>query len=251
MAVREMSGDDLRAARSAGLNRTYWDLRHQPIEAPRGGRAGGPGGGGGSAGPFVLPADYRVTLTVDGREAGTRTVRVLGDPEAALSDADRKAQHGTALMLHELQRTMGEMDRAIAAANDQVRAIQDLLKATPVPTVATAADAAVKRLADLARQLGPAASPGGGRGGGPAGPPTVRSRVSATKNQIMGWTAKPTVAQARTARDSRNEVARIVGDLNHVTAVIIPALYKAAADVKLKPPALAPFARIKLTAPPR
>ena len=252
--VRELSGDDLKSVRGAGLNRFYWDLRHQPIDAPRGGRGGGPsGGGGGSAGPFVLPADYHVTLAVDGREAGTRTIRVLGDPEAVISGADRKAQHDTALMLHELQRTMGEADRVISAANDQVRAIQDLLKgaAAPVPAVAAAAAAATTGLADLARQLGSGASPGGGRGGAPAGPPTVRSRVSATKTQIVGWTARPTAAQIRTARSSRDEVARILGDLNRLTASTIPALYKAAVDGNLKPPPPTPIPQVRLSPPPR
>ena len=29
--VREITGNDLRDARGAGINRVYWDLRHQPL----------------------------------------------------------------------------------------------------------------------------------------------------------------------------------------------------------------------------
>ena len=38
--VREITGTDLRTARGAGINRVYWDLRHQPLP-PAGGSAAG------------------------------------------------------------------------------------------------------------------------------------------------------------------------------------------------------------------
>src|SRR5262245_3712888 len=115
--VRELSNDDLRNGRAAGVNRVYWDLRHQPVEAvrvrPQGGApaaaptggCGGGFGGGASAGPFVMPGEYRITLSVEGRDVGTRTVRVDGDPLIKITEADRKTQHDTALGLHELLRS--------------------------------------------------------------------------------------------------------------------------------------------------
>jgi photosystem II stability/assembly factor-like uncharacterized protein len=147
--VREMSGADLKNVHNSGINRTYWDLRHQPVETPRGRGAQGGGGGGASPGPFVLPGEYRVTLTVDGREVGTRPVRVLGDALIKISDTDRKTQHDTALALNELQRSMNEAAAAVGAANDEIRTIQDLLKlvASPPSTATSAADALTKRFA--------------------------------------------------------------------------------------------------------
>ena len=48
--VREIAGNDLRDARKAGVNRVYWDLRHQPLPpAATPQQGGGPGGGGGGA----------------------------------------------------------------------------------------------------------------------------------------------------------------------------------------------------------
>ncbi len=57
--VREITGTDLRTARGAGINRVYWDLRHQPLtpvagQPPPGGGGGGFGGGGNN-GPSVMP----------------------------------------------------------------------------------------------------------------------------------------------------------------------------------------------------
>ena len=107
--VREITGNDLREARGAGINRVYWDLRHQPLVPlagqPAGGGGGGGGGGGfgggGNNGPNVMPGDYRVTLVVDGKDIATKTVRVTGDKDMPMTDAERKTWHDTALNLHE------------------------------------------------------------------------------------------------------------------------------------------------------
>jgi len=59
--VREITGNDMRDARGAGVNRVYWDLRHQPLaplagQQPQGGGGGGGGfGGGGGAGAAGTP----------------------------------------------------------------------------------------------------------------------------------------------------------------------------------------------------
>ena len=112
--VRELAGEDMHDAGVAGINRVYWDLRHQPLARPQALPAGGGGGAGAASltGPFVLPGDYRVTLVVDRREAATRTLRVAGDPAMAISDADRKLLHETALGLHEM---LGLANRAADA----------------------------------------------------------------------------------------------------------------------------------------
>ena len=77
-------------------------LRHQPLAPlagqPAGGGGGGGGfGGGGNNGPNVLPGEYRVTLVVDGKDVATKSIRVTGDKDAPMTDAERKTWHDTAL----------------------------------------------------------------------------------------------------------------------------------------------------------
>ncbi len=109
-----------------GINRVYWDLRHQPLPplagqrpAVGGGGGGGGGfGGGGNNGPNVLPGDYRVTLVVDGKDVATKTVRVSGDKAMPMTDADRKTWHDTALSLHDLQRSANDAADAVTTLGD-------------------------------------------------------------------------------------------------------------------------------------
>ena len=69
----------------------------------------------------MLPGDYRVTLAVDGRDAGTTTVRVAGDPEIPISDADRKTMFDTATTLHRLQATANEAADAVRDLSSQIK----------------------------------------------------------------------------------------------------------------------------------
>ena len=240
--VREISADELKSVRRAGLNRAYWDLRHQPVEAPRGGRGQGPGGpggfgGGGSPGPFVLPGSYQVTLTVDGNEAETHSLRVLGDPLIRISDADRKQLHDTLLALHESQRSMNEATAAISSANDQLRAVQDALKAVsnPPAAVTAAVDALSKRLAGINRQLSGGGGRGGGRGEGGEDQP-VRMLISSVRSQIMMSTSVPTAQQAKTAGEALQQLEKLMSDVNDVKTTALPALLKLLSDSNITVP---------------
>jgi photosystem II stability/assembly factor-like uncharacterized protein len=259
--IRELSADDLRNNRKTGLNRVYWDLRHQPVEAPRG-QTGRGGFGGGSAGPFVLPGDYRITLSVNSAEVGTRAVHVQADPAQRMSDAERRLYHDTVWMLHELGRTINEASAAVGAANDQLRTLQDALKpvANPPAALKTATDALSGRLAPLVQQFAVSNAPAGGRGGGGRGsgasePPAtgvqrVRTQASSLKNLLMSWTAAPTAAQIQLARTSRAELAEILSELNDVLTKALPALHKSFTDQALPVPPLKPIPAIKLMAFP-
>jgi hypothetical protein len=128
--LRELSGDDTKDARKAGINMLVWDGRVKPI-APMRNQQGGGGGGGFfgniNNGPLVLPGTYRVALTVDGREAQAVNVRVQGDPEIQITDADRKTHFDAVLALHTLQGTMNEAADLVIDMNKQLTSINDAL----------------------------------------------------------------------------------------------------------------------------
>jgi hypothetical protein len=249
--VREITGNDLRTARSAGINRVHWDLRHQPLAPlagqPAGGGGGGGGGGfggGGNNGPNVLPGEYRVTLVVDGKDVATKPVRVAGDKDMQMTDAERKTWHDTALGLHELQGVANAAAEAVTTLGTQVTAAEAMIKtAANVPAAGKTAIADINtRLADLRRRLGvgQGQGQGGGGGGGFGGQQAnVRGQLGQTKGQIMGSTSQPTAQQARVAGELREDMVKVVSDTNDLIAAV-PAMYEALGATGAKPAALKP-----------
>jgi photosystem II stability/assembly factor-like uncharacterized protein len=234
--VRELTGTDLRDARGAGINRVYWDLRHQPLAPlagqPAGGGGGGGFGGGGNNGPNVMPGEYRVTLVVDGKDVATRPVRVTGDKDMPMTDAERRTWHDTALGLHDLQRVANSAAEAVNTLATQLTAAETLLKSAATPPAA-----ANTKLADLRRRLGLGQQGGGGGFGAQQG--NVRGQLGQVKGQIMGSTSMPTQQQVRQAGELREDMAKVIADTNELITAV-PAIYDALGASGAKPAALKP-----------
>ena len=259
--IREISGNDTQSTRNAGINRVYWDLRHQPLPPTAAPLAGGPGGGGGGGfggggnnGPFVMPGEYRVTLVVDKNEVATKAVRVIGDTAVQMTDADRRTWHDTALAFHRLQEQANEAADAVTQLGTQYQALEGLLKlAANTPADAkSAVEAAGKQLADLRRRLGVAApgQPAGGGGGGGGGfggqPQNVRGQIGQTKGQIMNSHSLPSEQQMRVLTDGRGDLAKVIQETNALIAAI-PSLFDKIGASGLKPAALKPLRPVSTT----
>jgi hypothetical protein len=221
-------------------------MRHQPLTAPAGvPQAGGGGGGGGfgggaNNGPHVLPGEYRVTLVVDGKDVATKTVRVSGDKDMPMTDAERKTWHDTAMNLHDLQRVANAAATTVMTLASQLTSAEALLKsaASPVGAAETALAEANTKLADLRRRLGLNQPQGGGGGfGGQQG--NVRGQLGQVKGQVMGSTSMPTVQQIRQAGELREDMMAVVNDTNALIAAV-PAIYDAMGASGAKPAPLKP-----------
>ncbi len=237
--VRELTGNALRDARGAGVNRVYWDLRHAPLAPILGRQPGGGGGfgGGGNNGPNVLPGEYRVTLVVDGKDVATRSIRVNGDKDMPMSDADRKVWHDTAMSLHEMQRVANAAAEAVNALAAQVTAAESMLKtAANAPASAkTQITDAANKINDLKRRLGLNQQDGGGFGN----QQNVRGQLGQVKGQIMGSTSLPTQQQIRQAGELRDDLTKLVADTNALISAV-PAVYDALGASGAKPTPLKP-----------
>jgi hypothetical protein len=259
--VRELSGNDLRNATNAGINRVHWDLRYAPLPpvagqgGPGGGGGGGGFGGGGNNGPFVLPGEYRVTLLVGGKEIATKSARVIGDTAVQLTDADRKVWHDTALALHRLQQQANQAAEAITALGTQYQTLEGLLKAAAAapPDAKTAIDATGKQLTELRRRFGVPApgqqAGGGGFGGGGGGfgggqSPNIRQQLGGAKGQIMNSTSLPSAQQMRVLTEGRDDLAKLIAETNSVIAAM-PGLYEKLGAAGVKPAALKPVPGIQ------
>jgi photosystem II stability/assembly factor-like uncharacterized protein len=238
--VRELTGDLTKDARAAGVNRVYWDLRYEPLPTPPGQQGQGGGGGFGAAallGPNVLPGEYRITLVVEGKEVATKPLRVSGDAAMPMSDADRKTWHDTTFTLHELQKAANDAADAVTTLETQLTTAESLLKtAGSAPGGGKQAiEEAGKRLAALRPQLGVGQTGGGGFGGGQN--PNVRARIGQLKAQMMGSTSAPTAMQLRSATEAREDLAKVVQEVNDLTTAV-PQIYEKLGAAGLKPAAL-------------
>jgi hypothetical protein len=271
-----LSGNDLRDATKAGVNRVYWDFRYQPLPAQAGGGPGGGGGGGGGGfgggggnnAPFVMPGEYRVTLVVSGKDIATKPVRVVGDTAIRWTDADRKTWHDTALAFHRLQEQANEAADAVTQLGTQYQTLETLLKtATNMPADAkTAIEAAGKQLASLRQRLGVTppgqgdgggpggggggggrgGGGGGGRGGGGAGDPNVRGALGQTKGQIMNSQSVPTEQQTRALAQGREDLMRAIADANTLITTM-PGLFDKIGASAFKPAAVKPVRTVTST----
>ena len=251
--VRELPEGDFADELGAGVHRVQWDLRHDPLpDSLAGGRFGG-------MGPFVLPGEYRVALAVDGKDAGTRTVTVNGDPLARIADADRKLWHDLTLAVQRLQGVAAEAAGRIGALSEQLLAVQDLVKQapTPPPALKTAVDALDRRLVALRRQFavpapGAPAPSGrggfGGFGGGGGGVGPVPNQFAGVRGQLLSSTSRPTEAQVRQAREARADLVTAVQEINMIITTTMPAVYQALGQAQLLP-ALAPLGAVTVALP--
>jgi photosystem II stability/assembly factor-like uncharacterized protein len=247
--VREISGPVLADYRKAGLQSACWDLRVQPAPAPQlgrggdgrgggrqgqedddeqprrnpfgagcgggGGFGGGRGGGGGAnPGPFVLPGTYTISLVVDGKVADSRPLRVLGDPEVVLTEAERKRMFDMAVEMHELQRRVTDVANSLAPVSRQLPEVaRTVAGRTDLPAdVKSSFESFNKELTALMTRLASAA--GGGRGGGGRGAPDPNNpfvRLGQAKNGLMaGMPATSMTLQAY--NDAKAQVPKALTD---------------------------------------
>jgi photosystem II stability/assembly factor-like uncharacterized protein len=256
--IREISGPVLANSTKAGLQSACWDLRVQPVPnpdlgGPQGGRQGGGGGGGqqanqpvrfgagcagggggfggggfgggggGNPGPWVLAGNYTVALLVDGKSVGTKTLRVMGDPEVVLTEAERKRLYDMSIELHTLQRRANDMISSITPLTRQMpEVVKQVTEKADIPAdVKAQVETFNKDVTALAARLVPPqggrGGGGGGRGGGAEQGPIARAAQA--KNGMMAgmW---PTQATMTAYNDAKTGVPAL---LSEATAMIAKA----------------------------
>jgi hypothetical protein len=247
--VRELGPGSFADGLSAGVHRVQWDLRHQPLPDSLLWNAGRLGGNA----PFVLPGTYRVALTVDGRDAGTKSVSVSGDPLSVITDADRKLWHDVSLAVHQLQEIAGMMRQKVAAVSERFATVRSLMTKTqnPPPATRTSVDVLDRDLRTLRQQFAvalPGEAAPSGRGGGAGGIAPVPGQFGQVKNQLLASTSRPTDVQMRVAREARQDLVAAVESINRIISSTLPAVYQALGQPQLAP-SLSPFPAVTINIP--
>ena len=138
---------------------------------------GGFGGGAATAGPYVLPGIYNVSLIVDGKTVETKPLRVAADAEVALSEVERKRMFDIAMEMHDLQRRATEVQTALRPLSTRMAELaKEIAGRNDVSAdVKATFEALNKDLVAFAPKFAPAAF---GRGGG-AGPAAAAAPAAA------------------------------------------------------------------------
>jgi photosystem II stability/assembly factor-like uncharacterized protein len=207
--VRELRGDETKDKNTAGMHQVSWDLRIAPLPEVKGQEGGGRFGPG-NRGPFVLPGKYRAHLMVDGNEAASADLDVQGDPDIAISDADRARYLETARKVYELNRKAIEAANTLAELDEKVSEAKKAVEKAELPEAASAAMKDVEeRVTDLRRRLGV-----GRREPGPPPEDDVRGEITRLRGSVLGATAVPTEAQMRSLEKCGSDLAKAVADVN-------------------------------------
>ena len=161
-----------------------------------GGFAGGAGGG--NPGPYVLGGTYTVALVVDGKPVASKPLRVLPDPEVALTEVERKKMYDMAMEMHTLQLQAAEVATQLTPFNTRLTELsKEVAARTDVPAdLKTSVEALAKDAAALTPQLVPPVG-GFGRGGAGRGgaPDTAIGRAGQAKTGLMAalWPTEQTM----------------------------------------------------------
>jgi hypothetical protein len=249
ITIADKAGKTIRtirnAPRTAGFNRTVWDLRYDPPTGGAGGRGGGraaqppvqtagageeaPAGGRGRGGtaPLVVPGEYRVTLRAGGQEV-TKTVAVDMDPRVPVAAGDLEAQLEAALAMRDMtSRANALVDRANSLIA-QLDALQERLRrpitaraaggpggtagAQPEPDLAGAVEAALGAVTTLRDRDITRPYPNMGY----RQYPRVREEITSLSGAIAGAPNRPTEGQALRMKELAEELDRAVAALNRI-----------------------------------
>jgi len=140
-----------------GINRAEWNLRYNDavrlqLTAPREGEsefAAFFGGGG----PQAIPGSYKVTVTVNGKDAQTATFELKPDPRFPYDEAEAKAQLKAALELRGWVSAFREALNRAEMLKTQLATLQRVLAPEADEDGATAQNAAFRPVIQQAREL--------------------------------------------------------------------------------------------------
>jgi len=237
--VRTLRGNATKDGLAAGVNSAVWDLRVEPIPGPAPATPPPPGAnpdGNVTEGPLVPPGEYQVALVLNGKEAGSGKVRVLGEPDIVISDADRRARYDALKELQTLGNRVQHASAAVRKANDQLTQIKAALTdsaAIPAPVKGTL-DSLTKALEPLKKQFGIGLDFSSPDFDFNEFRKNLGFRVGNLTGGLEGATAPASEDETRQIGELRKDVPGAIAAVNAFMARL-PAFYKQLAEAGLYP----------------
>jgi hypothetical protein len=235
IVVKDGSGAtvrELKGPKEAGINRTSWDLRHEPPVRREPGEAGGEAFFGPPRGPLVPPGNYTVTVSV-GSASDSKPVVVQEDPRVHVSEADRKAWYEASRRAARLWSRADAVNRSAASLKKQLGDLQQSLgkrESKPPEALTSAAKAATDKADALARRM--SRQEPLGFAGAPLedDPDPLLTRARGIYLAIGSTTAAPTPQQQQAMDEISRQLDEASKDANVLIAQDVPALNRMLTD---------------------
>jgi len=209
---------ELEVPATPGLHHLSWDLRTDPPFEPEPGSQTGRGRFfGPPPGIRVLPGDYQVSVAGD-PDTPAQTFAVLLDPELDVSSEDLQARQAAMQKAYEFARPFSEANAALQRLREQAGdAAGQIREAGGNEPLAAQAKELTERLSELGDSLG------------------EYRRASFAAFSIERSTTRPTDDQTRALDRARVALPGLIGELNEVITVQLPALYSAMNAAGIRP----------------
>jgi photosystem II stability/assembly factor-like uncharacterized protein len=246
ITILDQSGNIIRESigiNEPGIHRFLWDLRYQ---SPGPGIQSAQGSSlyGAVRGPRVLPGEYLVKLTVDGREM-TKTVLVEEDPRIQISPEDADARLKTLLAINKLQKSGYDTQSTLDNLRSQLSSLLDGLKREQntsgnVPeSVAAAVNSILQELSALRRGLSPQfISPNQQEAAGPADQMSMSAvmvRINRLFGELDSYTERPHARYQKQIQRYTSQLNVHIEKLNKVITESVPNLNKLIAESGMTP----------------
>ena len=206
-------GQDVRTIEgpaTPGAHEVLWDFRMDPAYQPQGNQGGGGGGGAdiiGARGPTVLPSVYQIQIDV-GRTTMFGDLTVRQDLRIDVSRADLAARQAAMMSMYELQAPVYHAGQAVRRLNQQLSDVERFLQETSAAeSFSNELEGIEEELDDVGREL-------------------RRLRPADMNRQIEASTTRPTADQLQDVERAWRDIPEVIGRLNALILVRIPALYR-------------------------
>ena len=204
-----------------GLNRVKWSMR---LPAPRVPPAASIAGAA-TIGPRVLPGTYTIRMTKD-KAVYETPLKVVLDPRAKYSAADRQAQFDLALKLSKL---LGEMTTAVERINGARLALDDRAAKTNDSALKTRLQTASAQVNDLRKKIVATKE-----GGAITGEERLREFLATLYGDVNGYEGRPSRTQMERTDALTRELADVVKSFDEWTAKEMPGINAALAGGKIE-----------------
>ena len=204
--------DTIASSKHRGLNRATWSMRLKAPSVPPAATALFQA----AVGPRVLPGTYTVKLT-KGDQVYSESLKVVLDPRATYTLADRKAQFDLTMKLHKL---LGHMTYAV----DAIEGVRDSAKANAAKLPEK--DPLRARLQQLSQESEGLRSKivATKEGGAITGEERIREHIGKVYGNVNGYEGRPTDYEVARADSLAHELEDVIHDFQNMTAKELPAI---------------------------
>lgn len=191
----------------AGLNRFVWNLREEGATRLKGNKTGGEA----AKGPFVLPGEYTVRLTV-GDESFPQPLRVVKDPRTGVSDEALREQHDALVAVRSQLSTLYENVVNLRRVQAQVTGWKERLAGNE--SAVAAADELLAKLAVVEDAL---ILPGEQKNVyGLLVRPRLNAKLATVVSNINSADGRPTASSAALVKEYSDAINQQLGELHQI-----------------------------------